>query len=93
MPTVVPPALNPPTPTNAGPADKPLTSFAVDLSALLRTMPNLSTTDRERAEWFDRKADLLERVAADGRGCDPVEVRELARAARVKADELRQEAN
>ncbi|MFY1672703.1 replication initiator [Plantactinospora sp. WMMB334] len=65
-----------------------MTSFCAELSALLRTMPGLSTTPRERADWFDRKADLLERVAAEDQGCDPNEVGELARTARVKADEL-----
>ncbi|MEO3926274.1 hypothetical protein ABGB07_20735 [Micromonosporaceae bacterium B7E4] len=54
-------------------------------------MPGLSTTSAERADWFDRKAILLERVAAEDPGCDPDEVRELARAARVKANEFRRE--
>ncbi|GIG90934.1 hypothetical protein [Plantactinospora endophytica] len=89
MPTVDPPARNPFTPIDQEPADEPLAPFCADLSALLRTMPGLSTTPRERTDWFDRKADLLERVAAEDPGCDPDEVRELARTARVKADELR----
>ncbi|MEQ4300549.1 hypothetical protein ABNF97_04000 [Plantactinospora sp. B6F1] len=65
-----------------------LSSFAADLSALLRTMPGLTATPAERAAWFDRKANLLEQVADDP-GSDRAEVSELARLARVQADELR----
>ncbi|MFC6022666.1 hypothetical protein ACFP2T_41725 [Plantactinospora solaniradicis] len=89
MPTVVPPARNPFTPTDERPADDHRTTFCADLSALLRTMPGLSTTREERADWFDRKADLLDRVAVEDPSCDHAEVSELARVARAKADELR----
>ncbi|MEO3923881.1 hypothetical protein ABGB07_08465 [Micromonosporaceae bacterium B7E4] len=67
-----------------------LSSFAADLSALLASLPSRSATPAERADWFDRKADLLKQVA-DGPGSDRAEVLELARLARVQADELRRE--
>ncbi|MGX7676791.1 hypothetical protein [Plantactinospora sp. DSM 117369] len=67
-----------------------LSSFAADLSALLASLPGRSTKPAERAAWFDRKANLLEQVA-DGPGSDRAEVSELARLARVQADELRRE--
>ncbi|MGX7675770.1 hypothetical protein [Plantactinospora sp. DSM 117369] len=91
MPTVVPPAQNLSTPVDEAPANEGLSSFCADLSALLRTMPGPSTTPAERADWYDRKASLLERVAAEDPACDPDEVRELARTARVKANEFRRE--
>lgn len=65
---------------------EPLPSFAAELSALLRSMPDRTTSTDERADWFDRKAALLDR-AADG---DPAsEAADLARAAREQADRLR----
>ncbi|WP_204297426.1 hypothetical protein [Actinoplanes campanulatus] len=69
MPTVVHPDLH---------------TFAADLSALLRDRPALSTPAIERAAWFDRKADLLERVAST-----TPEAAELATAAREEAARLR----
>jgi hypothetical protein len=66
-----------------------LSSFAADLSALLGAMPGRSAGPGERADWFDRKAELLERVATDDPGSDRAEVSELARLARAQADELR----
>ena len=41
-----------------------LHTFSADLADLLRDRPDRSTPAGERADWFDRKADLLERVAA-----------------------------
>ncbi len=51
-----------PTVNQTAPTD--LHTFTVDLSALLRDRPSPSATAAERADWFDRKAELLERVAA-----------------------------
>jgi len=65
------------------------TSFAADLSALLRSMPGLTASDAERAVWFDRKADLLQQVA-DTDGTLAEDAVELAGAARKQAAELRQ---
>ncbi|WIM97640.1 hypothetical protein ACTOB_001182 [Actinoplanes oblitus] len=61
-----------------------LHTFSADLSALLRDWPTLSTPPAERADWFDRKAELLERVAVIA-----PEAAELAAAARTRAAELR----
>ncbi|MFI7548031.1 hypothetical protein [Actinoplanes sp. NPDC049599] len=41
-----------------------MTDFAADLSALLRRMPGLRTPAGDRADWFDRKAALLDRADA-----------------------------
>lgn len=60
------------------------TTITADLSTLLRAMPTLSTPAAERADWFDRKAALLDRIAAT----DPTAV-ELAQAARDQASQLR----
>ena len=65
------------------------TSFAAELSALLRSMPGLTASDMERAAWFDRKADLLQLVA----GTDDhlsAEAVELAGVARRRAAQLRE---
>jgi hypothetical protein len=61
-----------------------LHAFSADLSALLRDRPAVSTPAGERADWFDRKAELLERV-----GVTTPEAVELAAAARERATELR----
>jgi hypothetical protein len=66
-------------------------SFGVDLSALLRSMPGLSATAAERADWYERKAALLSRVAAeDTTSSNGPEAVELARNARRRAVELRE---
>ncbi|MEH1130032.1 hypothetical protein [Micromonospora sp. CPCC 206061] len=66
-------------------------SFGAELSALLRTMPGLSATAAERADWYDRKAALLARVAAeDTTSSNGPEAAELARVARRRAVELRE---
>lgn len=57
-------------------------SFAAHLSALLAAKPDRNTPARVRADWFDAKADLLDRV---GTG----ESAELARTAREHAAGLR----
>jgi hypothetical protein len=58
-------------------------SVSAELSALLRDMPNLSTPARVRADWFDRKAALLDRVAVT-----VPDAAELAVAARDRAARL-----
>jgi hypothetical protein len=66
-------------------------SFGAALSALLRTMPGLDATTSERADWYDRKAALLARVAAeDTTSSNGSEAAELARIARRRAVELRE---
>jgi hypothetical protein len=65
-----------------------MTSFAIELSALLRSMPGLGTSVEERAAWFERKAALLERTGAEGG--DPVLAAELAATARQRAAALRE---
>nr|MDT0658968.1 hypothetical protein [Micromonospora sp. DSM 115978] len=65
------------------------TSFAAELTALLRSMPGLSASAVERADWYDRKADLLERVATEDPACDRVQVAESACTARARAVALR----
>ncbi|MFC0527218.1 hypothetical protein [Phytohabitans kaempferiae] len=66
-----------------------MASFAAELSALLRTMPGLNSSDGERADWFDRKADLLQRIAATD-GHLSAEAVELAGIARQHAAALRE---
>jgi hypothetical protein len=61
-----------------------LTNVSAELSALLGSMPNLSTSAAERADWFDRKAELLDRVAVT-----VPEAAELATAARDRAARIR----
>jgi hypothetical protein len=65
-------------------------SFGVELSALLCSMPGLSATAAERADWYERKAALLSRVAAEDTSSNGPEAAELARAARLRAVELRE---
>jgi hypothetical protein len=66
-----------------------MNSFAVELAALLRSMPGLTASDSERADWFDRKADLLGRVASRD-GHLSAEAVELAGLARQRAASLRE---
>ncbi len=61
-----------------------LSTVSTELSALLGSMPNLSTPAVERADWFDRKADLLDRVAVT-----VPEAAELATTARDRAARIR----
>jgi hypothetical protein len=61
-----------------------LSTVSTELSALLGSMPNLSTPALERADWFDRKADLLDRVAVT-----MPEAAELATSARDRAARIR----
>ncbi|GAB7041232.1 MULTISPECIES: hypothetical protein [Catenuloplanes] len=57
-------------------------SFGAQLSALLGAMPDRNSSDLERADWCDAKADLLERVGS-------AEAVELAGTARATAVRLR----
>ncbi|MFC0526262.1 AMED_5909 family protein [Phytohabitans kaempferiae] len=66
-----------------------MASFAAELSALLRTMPGLNSSDGERAAWFDRKADLFQRIANTD-GHLSAEAVELAGIARQRAAALRE---
>jgi hypothetical protein len=61
-----------------------LSNVSTELSALLGSMPNLATPAVERADWFDRKADLLDRVAVT-----VPEAAELATSARDRAARIR----
>ncbi|MFC4072862.1 hypothetical protein [Actinoplanes subglobosus] len=61
-----------------------LTTVSAELSALLGSMPDLSTPAADRADWFDRKADLLDRVAVT-----VPEAAELATVARDRATRIR----
>ncbi|GIF15274.1 hypothetical protein [Actinoplanes teichomyceticus] len=72
MPTVVQAALT------------DLHTFSAALCGLLADRPTLATPGGERADWFDRKAALLERV-----GATTPEAAELAAAARERASQLR----
>jgi len=61
-----------------------LSTVSTELSALLGSMPNLATPAVERADWFDRKADVLDRVALT-----VPEAAELATSARDRATRIR----
>ena len=68
--------------------DQP-TSFVADLVVLLLDFPDRAATASERADWYSREAELLQRIATDERTSDAEELAELARFARAKAAELR----
>ena len=55
------------------------TNISPDLSALLRDRPGPRTPIGERADWFDRKAALLDVAGAP----------DLAKAAREEAERMR----
>ncbi len=57
----------------------PTTNFSAGLSALLRELPGAATPVGERADWFDRKAALLDAAGAA----------DLAQGARDEAARLR----
>lgn len=58
----------------------PTTNFSAGLSALLRELPRANTPAGERADWFDRKAALL----------DTADAPDLAQGARDEAARLRE---
>jgi hypothetical protein len=68
-----------------------ISPFGAELSALLRSMPGLSATAAQRADWYERKAALLARVAVeDTASSNGPEAADLARVARRRAVELRE---
>jgi hypothetical protein len=62
--------------------------YAAELSALMASMPDRDSSDVERADWYERQADLLELAAADG-AANADDAAELAAAARRRAARLR----
>ena len=59
-----------------------------DLRLLLGTFPDPATSYADRAAWFDRKADLLDRLAVHTVSVNRAEIRELAERARLEARRL-----
>jgi hypothetical protein len=60
------------------------------ISSLLREIPPVGATALEQADWYDRKADVFERISTE----DPAlaeEAANLAAGARAVADRLRRE--
>ncbi len=53
-----------------------------DMGALLRAVPDVATTADEIAAWYERKARLFDRIAAES-AADPTDA---TRAARVASD-------
>jgi hypothetical protein len=62
--------------------------YAAELTALLASMPGITSTPAERAVWYEREADLLERAAADG-ASNAEQATDLARIARQRAAQWR----
>jgi hypothetical protein len=62
--------------------------YAAKLSALMATVPGRDSGDIERADWYERQADLLELAAADG-ATNAGDAAELAATARRRAAGLR----
>jgi hypothetical protein len=63
-------------------------SASAALTVLLRTMPSLDAAPEERAAWFDRKADVLDLIAAL-HGPDAAGAHRLALHARAHAQLIR----
>jgi hypothetical protein len=61
------------------------------ITSLLRDIPPANATSVERAAWFDRKADLLDRISTTDKALAE-EAALLAEGARAEADRLRREA-
>jgi hypothetical protein len=60
------------------------------ISSLLRDIPPVNATASERADWYDRKAEVFGRISTE----DPAlaeEAAQLAEGARAEADRLRRE--
>jgi hypothetical protein len=62
--------------------------YAAELSALMASMPGRDCSDVERADWYERQADLLELAAVDG-AANAGDAPELAATARRRAARLR----
>jgi hypothetical protein len=71
-------------------ADRPRTLTAA-MNALLRTYPGPDATLAQRIAWFDNKAAVLDRIAADEFCESPAEAAELAANARRMAATLREQ--
>ncbi|GIH12474.1 hypothetical protein [Rugosimonospora africana] len=61
------------------------------ITSLLRDIPPAGATVLERAEWFDRKADVFDRITSEDVALSE-EAARLAEGARAEADRLRREA-
>jgi hypothetical protein len=61
------------------------------ISSLLREIPPMRATTVERADWFDRKADVFDCIATGDQALAQ-EAARLAEGARAEADRLRREA-
>lgn len=62
--------------------------YAAELAALMASMPGPDSSDVERADWYERQADLLELAAADD-ATNAGDAAELAATARRRAARLR----
>ena len=61
------------------------------ITSLLRDTPPTDADPIQRAAWFDRKADIFDRIATDDKALAE-EAAQLAEGARAEADRLRREA-
>ncbi|MFV2094515.1 hypothetical protein ACFHW1_03350 [Micromonospora sp. LOL_014] len=65
-------------------------SFAAELATLLNSRPTWQASAEERAAWYDRKADLFNRAAAESSSPDVAgEASDLAEIAREQANRIR----
>lgn len=73
--------------------DEQPVSIAAAINALLKTMPDINATATERAEWFDTKAAVLERIATnpDLSSDDVAQAADMAKAARRSANTIREQ--
>jgi hypothetical protein len=60
------------------------------ISSLLREIPPTDCPVAERATWFERKAELFDRISSEDRSLAD-EAARLAQGARAEADRLRRE--
>ena len=60
------------------------------ISSLLREIPPATGTAEERAAWFDRKAEVFDRISTEDKALAE-EAARLAEGARAVADRLRRE--
>lgn len=68
---------------------EPIRSLEAELSALLASWPGVGSPPRAQADWYERQAALLERVAAESDGAAAGDAAEVARVARNRAARLR----
>jgi len=62
-------------------------SMATQIGALLRSRPGSQTSLRERAAWFERKAELFGQLAEHYGPIDPQEAAECRYLATIAAEE------